>query len=528
MVSFPLFTAGQVRAIDQRLIDGGTPGIKLMQRAAQAALTALHRRWRQTSAVIVVCGMGNNGGDGHVLAGLVRQSGVTVHLLQMGDEARLTVDARLAADNAAAVGVEAVPYSPQQMAALLTQYRDTSVVVVDAMLGTGFHGELTGDFADAAAQINASGQPVLAMDIPSGLHADTGHVDGEAIRADTTVTFIARKRGLYTASGPDHAGNIVFDDCGADSTMVGAEAPAARSISVDLLRTVLQPRARSAHKGHAGSVLVIGGDSGFGGAAMMAAEAAARCGAGTVSLLTRPVHVPAMLSRRPEIMVCGMDAWQGDAGALAKQLVEKATVLVIGPGLGQSAWSRQLLQNSMMWAVLLEKPLVLDADALNLAALDDRFWSETAPVQLRQNWVITPHPGEAARLLATTTGQVQADRFAAIRQLQARTGTQCLLKGAGSLMAFASAGDSARDSGCQIDVCTEGNPGMASGGMGDILTGVIAALMAQGLSSADALRCGVCAHGEAADQAVAAIGERGLLATDLLPWLSRVLNVKDN
>lgn len=527
-MSFPLFTAAQVRAIDQRLIAAGTPGMTLMQRAAEAGLTALRLRWREVSAVIVVCGAGNNGGDGHVLAGLVRRTGTSVHLLQIGDPAGLTGDARQAADNAAALGVRAVAYTSQDLSALIAQYRNDAAVIVDAMLGTGFHGELSGDFADAAVQINASGQPVLAMDIPSGLHADTGHVNGVAVKASTTVTFIARKRGLYTGSGPGYAGDIVFDDCGADPAAVGAEAPAARTVAVSLIKSVLRPRDRSAHKGHAGSVLVIGGDAGFGGAAMMAAEAAARCGAGTVSLLTRPMHVPAMLARRPEIMVCGLDAWQGDAGLLAKQLVEKATVLVIGPGLGQSAWSRQLLQNSMMWAVLLDKPLVLDADALNLAAQDDRFWTESATVQQRKSWIITPHPGEAARLLATTAGQVQADRFAAITQLQARTGTQCLLKGAGSLMAFAPDTDSARDSAEQIDVCTEGNPGMASGGMGDILTGVIAALMAQGLSSADALRCGVCAHGEAADQAVSAIGERGLLATDLLPWLSRVLNVNDN
>lgn len=526
-MSFPLFTSDQVRAIDQRLIAAGTPGIKLMQRAAHAALEVLRQRWGHISAVIVVCGGGNNGGDGHVLAGLARQTGATVHLLQIGDKAGLAGDARLAADEAVALGVEVLPYSSQQLSALLSQYSEADVVIVDAMLGTGFHGVLSGDFADAAAQINACGQPVLAMDIPSGLHADTGYVDGEAVRASATVTFIARKRGLYTGGGPEYAGDIVLDDCGADATMVDAEVPAARAVSADLIRAVLRPRNRSAHKGHAGSVLVIGGDAGFGGAAIMAAEAAARSGAGTVSLLTRPAHVSAMLARRPEIMVCGLDAWQGDAALLAKQLVAKATVLVIGPGLGQSVWSRQMLQQSVMWATTLAKPLVLDADALNLAAQDDRFWAESASRQQRQHWVITPHPGEAARLLATTTGQVQADRFAAITQLQMLTGTQCLLKGAGSLLAFATEADSSPGSVNQIDVCTEGNPGMASGGMGDVLTGVIAALMAQGLSSADALRCGVCAHGEAADQAVAATGERGLLATDLLRWLPRVLNVND-
>ncbi|MEX2335033.1 MAG: NAD(P)H-hydrate dehydratase [Pseudohongiella sp.] len=272
---------------------------------------------------------------------------------------------------------------------------------------------------------------------------------------------------------------------------------------------------------------MIGGDTGFGGAAIMAAQAAARCGAGTVSLLTRPAHVSAMLARQPEIMVCGLDAWQGEAGLLAQRLVEKASVLVIGPGLGQSAWSRQLLQQSVMWAVSLQKPLILDADALNLVAQDDRFWQESAPVLQRRNWIITPHPGEAARLLATTTAGVQADRFAAVAQLQARTGAVCLLKGAGSLLAFAPDTDFPTDTAPPVDVCTEGNPGMATGGMGDILTGVIAALVAQGLSPADALRCGVCAHGEAADIAVAARGERGLLATDLLSELPRVLNVNE-
>jgi hydroxyethylthiazole kinase-like uncharacterized protein yjeF len=520
-VSLPLYTADQVRALDQQLIAAGTPGISLMQRAAEAALTVLRQRWPQTTDVLVLCGRGNNGGDGHVLSGLLLQTGARVHLLQIGDIAKAGADARQAAANAAQLGVGALPYDAEQLTALLAQYSTSPIVIVDAMLGTGFHGALAGDFADAVGQVNASGQPILALDIPSGLQADTGHVAGQAIRATITVTFIARKRGLYTASGPEYAGEIVFDDCGADALPVDTLRPAIQAIDVQLLRHVLRPRPRSAHKGQAGSVLVIGGDTGFGGAAMLAAEAAARSGAGTVSLLTRPAHVTAMLARRPEVMVTGMDTWQSD---IARQLVEKASVLIIGPGLGQSRWSRQMLQNSMMWAVTMAKPLLLDADALNLAAQDDSFWRESAPLVQRNRWVITPHPGEAARLLATSVAQVQCDRFAAIGQLQALTGTQCLLKGAGSLLAFMP-DDGRRDAdGPRLELCTEGNPGMASGGMGDILTGVIAALMAQGLSAADALRCGVCAHGEAADQAVAAVGERGLLATDVLTYLPQVLN----
>lgn len=526
-MSFPLYTARQVRAIDQRLIEAGTPGIKLMQRAAEAALKVLQQRWLDCAAVIIVCGKGNNGGDGHALAGLLRQCDKTVHVLQIGEATQLSGDALQAALNSAALGVKALTYNMQRMSALLDDYREQQVIIVDAMLGTGFHGSLRGDYADAACQINASDQPVLAMDIPSGLHADSGWVNGEAVVANVTVTFIARKRGLYTASGPDQVGEIVFDDCGAGSEISNADGPPVRAIDVSLLNTVLKPRARSAHKGHAGSVLVIGGDTGFGGAPIMAAEAASRCGAGTVSMLTRPAHVSAMLARCPEIMAYGLNAWQGDAGLMAQRMVEKASVLVIGPGLGQSTWSRQLLRQSVMWAAASHKPLVLDADALNLIAQDDGFWSESASPQQRQSWVITPHPGEAARLLATTTNGVQADRFAAITRLQSTTGTVCLLKGAGSLLAFAQDADAPSGDGVQINLCTEGNPGMASGGMGDVLTGVIAALVAQGLTSADALRCAVCAHGEAADIAAAAIGERGLMATDLLPILTRVLNVND-
>ncbi len=520
-MNLPLYTASQARAIDQQLIAAGTPGIRLMQRAGEAALTALRQRWPQTTSVIIICGRGNNGGDGHVLAGLLLQTGARVHVLQIGDITGLSGDARVAADNAAALGVTAKPYHAQQLSDLLSQHAAARVVIVDAMLGTGFHGALSDDFADAAGQINASGQPVLAIDIPSGLHADTGHIDGTAVKADATITFIARKRGLYTAHGPDYAGEIIFDDCGAGPLPAGSGQPAVRAIDAGLLKAMLPPRLRTAHKGQAGSVLVVGGDTGFGGAAMMAAEAAARSGAGTVSLLTRPAHVVPMLARRPEVMVSGLDEWLGDPGTAARQLVEKASVVIIGPGLGQSDWSRQILQNSMMWSVTLGKPLVLDADALNLAAQDNRFWREAAPLAQRRRWVITPHPGEAARLLGTDAARIQADRFVAIADLQAHTGTHCLLKGAGSLLAFAPTDEADR---LPLDLCTEGNPGMASGGMGDILTGVIAALIAQGLSSADALRCAVCAHGEAADQAARTLGERGLLATDVLSFLPRVLN----
>lgn len=508
----PLFSAAQVREADQRIIADGTPGITLMERAGSAAFMAMRQRWPDAGAVVVLCGTGNNGGDGYILANLAHQASLEVTVLQLGDSGRVRGEAKQALALARSAGVRCTDWSASTLLALLEPHGD-NVVLVDAMLGTGFHGCLQGDYADAVGALNASRAPVLALDIPSGLEADTGQVSGPTVKADLTVTFIGRKRGLFTGQAPAHTGQVLFSSC---ATHIPADIqPAARIINVELVRQILRPRSRTAHKGDAGNVLVVGGDTGLGGAALLTAEAAARSGAGTVSLLTRVAHVSAALSRRPEVMVRGIDDVH-KASDTIRQMVSRASVVVAGPGLGQSAWSQQMLQQALMWATATGTPMVLDADALNLVAQECDFWQTTSAASVRAGWVLTPHPGEAARLLGLDTQTIQADRFVAIRRLQLHTGAVCLLKGAGSLLAFP------RDS-C-IDVCTEGNPGMATGGMGDILAGIIGALRAQGLSAADALRCAVCVHGEAADLAVAEAGERGLLALDILPYVRKLLN----
>ncbi len=285
--------------------------------------------------------------------------------------------------------------------------------------------------------------------------------------------------------------------------------PTSRPLSYDTLRPLLVPRPRDSHKGAYGHVLVLGGAPGFGGAALLAAEAAARTGAGLTSVATHPHHVAALLARRPELMVHGVD--QPD---VINALLERATVLVAGPGLGNDTWGLQLLQTALHTAARRSLPVLLDADALNLLSAGKL----DAGARLKSEWILTPHPGEAARLLDCPVTEVQAAREATVRELQRRYGATVVLKGAGTLVCFDQHGRQ------QVECCVHGNPGMASGGMGDVLSGIIGGLLAQGLGTANATRIGVCLHSRAADLEAAAHGERGMLATDLLPHLRTLLN----
>ncbi|MEQ6889843.1 NAD(P)H-hydrate dehydratase [Halomonas sp. CS7] len=477
----PLYRAEQVRELDRRTISGGIAGFALMQRAAAAAWQELRARWPHVQSLTVLCGGGNNGGDGHVLAALAAAEGLAVQRLLLKPVSELSGDARRAADMATAAGVSAEPWREG-----LSLEGD---LVVDALLGTGLGGEVRGAARQAIEAVNASGLPVLAIDIPSGLHADTGAMLGAAIRATRTVTFIGDKLGLYTGAAPAHVGEPVFCALGVNAEAEGDLVPAARRLEAGLIAAWLPPRPRDAHKGDYGHALVLGGAPGFGGAALLAAEACARLGAGKVSLATAPEHVTASLVRRPEVMVHGVRG-AGDLEALP----ERADVLVVGPGLGQGSWGQGMLQA----ALAASRPLVVDADGLNLLA--SRFAGHQ-----RDDWILTPHPGEAARLLGCSAGEVEADRPAAARALQRRYGGVVVLKGAGTLIAGPEG----------LAVCSHGNPGMASGGMGDALSGILGALLAQGVELETAARLGVLVHALAADRAAREGGERGLLAGDL-------------
>jgi len=483
-----LYTAEQTRALDQCAIrEHGIPGIRLMARAAEAAYRQLVRRWPQPECLQVLCGTGNNGGDGFLLAELAHKRGIPVCVLQLGDASHIAGDALRAREAALAGGVAFQPFTESSLR--------PAGVLVDAMLGTGLGGEVRAGYAQAIAAINACAAPVLAIDIPSGLCADTGEVLGCAVRADATVTFIALKRGLFSLHGPDCTGEVEFNDLEVPPAVYASVECNLSRLELAPLLDLLPQRPASAHKGLYGNVLVIGGDFGMAGAVAMAAEAALRCGAGLVRVATRAEHVAAIVARTPEVMPRAV----ASAEELAP-LVAASDVLVVGPGLGQSAWSSALFAA----AVASDKPIILDADALNLLA--------ASGTSARGDWLLTPHPGEAARLLATGTAEVQADRFAAARALQRRFGGVAVLKGNGSLIAGAD----------ELLLSDYGNPGMASGGMGDVLSGVLGALLGQGLASLEAACLGVCLHGAAADLA-AEDGERGLAASDLAPHLRALL-----
>ena len=483
-----LYRAEGVRALDQTAIETfGMAGGTLMGRAGTAAFEVLRERWPAAREIGVLCGAGNNAGDGYVVARLAHEAGRSVTLIQAGNPSRLKGDARDAASDAETAGVPAVAYEGQSLGGY--------DLLVDGLLGTGLSGEVEGRFREAIEAANASGAPILALDIPSGLDADTGAVLGAAVRAEVTVTFIGLKQGLFTGMAPDHCGRLRFDDLEVPRAVYDHVAPAAERLAAEAFDGHLAPRPRTAHKGASGHVLVVGGDRGMAGAPRLAGEAAARTGAGLVSLATRAEHAAVLAASRPELM--GQPVESADDLA---PLLERATVLAVGPGLGRGAWGRAML------ARLLESPLplVLDADALNLLAED--------PLH-RDDWVLTPHPGEAARLLGTETAAVQADRFAAAEALRERFGGVCILKGAGTVIAGAGL----------PAVVDAGNPGMASGGMGDLLTGIVAGLLAQDHSPGEAARLGAWLHAAAGD-AAAERGERGMLARDLLVHLRKRVN----
>jgi len=479
-----LYNATQVRELDARLIAAGTSGFELMQRAAHAAWRALRRRWPDAGAVTVLAGRGNNAGDGYLLAALAQRAGWQVRVLAVGDPQTLQGDAALACAEARDCGV---PIEPWRAEAPLQG------VLVDALLGTGLTGAVREPYASAIAAINASGRPVLAIDLPSGLCANTGQVLGQTVRADLSVTFIGLKLGLFTADGPDRVGALVFDDLQADPGIVAQVASEAVRLDHGSLARAA-PRSPTAHKGSFGQVLVIGGDLGTGGAALLSAEAALRCGAGMVTLATRPEHVSASLVRRPEVMCNGVESTYS-----LTALLERADVLVVGPGLGQAPWGRSLISA----AAQREQPQVWDADALNLLA--------SGAVELPSGCLITPHPGEAARLLKCSVGEVQVDRPAAARALAQRYGCVALLKGAGTLVA-------APDG--RLALCDRGHPAMASAGLGDVLAGVLGALLAQQLAPFEAACLGAWLHA-AAGERLGPLG-RGLAASDLIPVIRQL------
>ena len=481
-----LYRAAQTRELDRLAIEhAGLSSYELMTRAGSAAFGLLRRLWPEARALQVWCGSGNNGGDGYVIARLARAAGWQVTVYALAPRERLRDAALKACRDYLEHGGTVIDYDG-------TRPLPSQGVIVDALLGTGLDRDVSGLYAQAIAHLNAANRPVLAIDIPSGIDADTGAMWGCAVQATATISFIGIKQGLLTGAAPQYCGELHFDNLGVPAELYAAVTPSARRLT-----TPSWPkRPRDSHKGHFGHVLIIGGHHGYSGAARLAAEAAARVGAGLVSVATRAAHAALLNTGRPELMC---HACENEAALLP--LLQQATVIVIGPGLGQEDWGRRLLLAALRSGL----PLVVDADALNLIAQQ--------PCR-NECWILTPHPGEAARLLGQNSATIQRDRFAAARALQQYYGGVVVLKGAGTLI----------DDGKHCYVATCGNPGMASGGMGDVLAGVIGGLWAQGWPAWDAACRGVVVHGSAADRAAQNGGERGLLASDVLPYLRQEVN----
>lgn len=486
-----IYRAAQVREIDRRAIeDCEIPGFTLMSRAGQAALEVVRSRWPAARRLLVLCGAGNNAGDGYVLARLAARSGLRVTVAALMDPQRLQGDARLA-------------WEMYRQAGGLTQTWEQALpgradVVVDAILGTGLSRALEGKPAQVVEALLTAGKPVLALDVPTGLDADTGRALGSAVRASATLTFVGLKLGLYTGAGPEHCGEIYFAGLGIPERAYRNQLHAARRIDEQLVRNVLPPRSRTAHKGSAGHVLLVGGGPGMPGAVRLAAEGALRAGAGRVTVATVPASVQAIAAGRPEVMVHGITSEE-----MLQPLLMSADVVGIGPGLGQDPWAARLFES----VLAADRPLIVDADALNLLAREP---------QTRGNWILTPHPGEAARLLDTfdDAAAIQRDRPSALAGLIDRFEAVVILKGAGTMVGRA---------GEVPWICDRGNPGMATAGMGDVLTGVTAAIAAQTQDLFAAARAAVWVHAAAGDDA-AIQGERGLLASDLFPHLVTHVN----
>jgi NAD(P)H-hydrate epimerase len=491
-VSLPrrLYTAAQTRALDAAAIEGhGVPGYTLMQRAGAACFDVIRTRWGRAKDLTVLCGGGNNGGDGYVIARLAAAAGLRVAVIALTDPECLTGDAATAFENCRQTDATVLAWDecPPQLPG--------QGPVVDAMLGTGLARQVGGRYRDAVECVNACGRPVVAVDIPSGLSADSGAVMGCAVRATLCVSFIGLKRGLLTGAAGDFVGELIFDDLSVPKVVYDEVISNCQLLDERALLD-LPKRDVTSHKGSHGSVLVVGGNVGMTGAAILAGRAALRSGAGLVKVATHQDHAHQIPLAVPELMTVAVE----DADALRSQW-PWASVVALGPGLGQDDWARTLFDAALEAPL----PLVVDADALNLLAGSNRQ---------RDRWVLTPHPGEAARLLDTDAATIQADRFAAAEAIASRYQAVCVLKGSGTVVA----------AGGGFGVCVLGNAGMATAGMGDVLTGVISALMAQGASADMAARLGVCAHGYAGDLA-ALEGQRGLMAGDLIEQLRTAVNL---
>ncbi len=490
-----LYSAHAVRELDRIAINTfEIPSYDLMKRAGRALFLHLQNMYPRARELLVCCGAGNNAGDGYVVAKLALIAGLHVKVISLVDPLSLKGDASKAWYDWQSAGGSLSKFTEQ-----LLQQAD---VIVDALIGTGLQRPVEGEWKTLIKAVNQSNKPVIAVDIPSGLNADNGKVLGEAIQANSTLTFIGLKKGLMTHQGVDYCGELLLDELSIPSGVYLKQAEQAKQagqaqlLDWEYLKTQIKSRKISAHKHQSGHVFVLGGDMGMPGAIRMAAEAALKSGAGLVTVVSRLEHLNVLLAGRPELMI-----YPTTDGHVSIDVLSNASAIVVGPGLTDSPWSQNLFASALASAV----PMVVDAGALRLLSKQPCH---------RDNWVLTPHTGEAAALSGRRSAEIQDARFESIEQLQQQYGGHIVLKGAGSLVQSANE---------ITQLCPYGNSGMATAGMGDVLSGIIASLIAQSYSLSMAARLGVCLHAMAGDRA-AGNEPLGLLASDLFAPIRQLMN----
>ena len=486
--TLPLYSAAEMAAVDERAIGLGLPGAVLMERAGLAAAGEILARYPDAGRAAIVCGPGNNGGDGFVCARHLAEAGWDVECHLIGAPGRMSADARLEHGIARRLGITV-------HAGLRRPRLRRAAVVVDALLGTGARGEPRAAAADAIAAMNAAGAGIVALDVPSGVDASTGTVAGTAVRADVTVTFHGAKPGLVVSPGRAFAGEVVVADIGVPAA---ADAPAAVALATAGVAALIPAKESGATKYTAGAVLVVGGSAEFAGAPSLTAAAALRAGAGIVWAAV-PEAARARFGAGPEVIVHGLD----DVDALAA----RAGAVAVGPGLGRDAAAAALARRL---ALRHRGPVVVDADGLGALGTDlESLARRRVPA------VLTPHEGEMGRLLGIDAAAVRAARLDAVREAARRSNAVVLLKGVDTLVA--------EPGGERVVVSVADVPGLATAGTGDVLTGVIAAALAKGLDPFTAACAGAVAHGRAGRHAAEAVGPSGMVASDVVAALPRVL-----
>ena len=499
-----LYTASETRKIDNLAIKAkGISGYSLMQMAAEFTLDVILREFSPVEELIIFCSKGKNSGDGFLLGSFAKEFGLEVTIVMSNTSNVIKGVSRKAFEEMKDAKVKII--STKSVEKLKVSNK---TVIVDALIGTGLKGNLRKNIKESILALNKLGVklPVLSLDIPSGVNPDTGDADDIAVYADITATFVAQKRGCFTSVGKKFSGEIIYSDLEIPKNLFSKITSTSYVVDYEDSISKVVYREQDAHKGHFGNVVIVGGDRGLGGAGLLSSRAAVYSGAGLTSLVTRPEHVSASLVSCPEVMVKGVDSGQD----LEEHLV-KPDVIAIGPGLGQSAWSEQMIQRVFWEAEKRDVSVIMDADALNL--LTKLKLSSNLPKRL----ILTPHPGEAARLLNTSVAVIESNRFSAAAKIQKKFNATVVLKGSGTVICHKSGGTQ------KWGICDSGNPGMATGGMGDVLTGIIAGLLAQGLTLKEAAEAGVDLHAKGADQASLEFGEAGLTSSDVINELKYLL-----